>query len=760
MSNNEKQTRPHQTSTSKFGPTTFAGKLPTLAVPSSKSPSTSRSPSQARQVGKSNATAGQTDVSNDKATASLIRRVLCPQPGGYGSDQRERGTPRPLEELLPPLTSSNEVDLQLYALIAIIIKEFIYAWYSRITPDHTFTEEVIQIIAHCTRALEQRLRQIDVDALVLDEIPALIEAHIVAYRTARQNAHLNGSASYLHTIYHTLNPHPAISPVPDASDPTTIAEQQKRETVYRQLFAQAVLAVLLPTEDLENVCLRTLVGDILADMILGELVSDKASEGAFVWEILTRLITAINQNSRKHETADHIQTNVQKSRLERFGLLGPTDGSYPSDSSGANQLNLSMLLWRMLQYCCLTFVTIRFVLVGLFRVASSSLPESSHGLPSASPQSSLINPACVPKSLSNSGSVRRPVLQYRIFGMVSQLINVSERMPWLGGILALVQHAMVEGPGRFGDTGAIVDRFLHETIQKRLLTPTFLPVLLLAIRTTLFPLNTKPSQNANISAASSTTSSTLPQAEAGIKSDFGDNGRTGTRIPLAPSPPSTLLPVILQTRSQSQALLTTNKIRRECAASILSLIPHRVALAIFCIPTTNVGSPGTKPLNLESSNVVNGSRTPTAIAEYDVSKGSSSSKLGSPPDPPLSGANFRASQPAHSPHGPSDYSTTANTHHMVTNRKSKDSTVGTHVPTPEFYPSEHEVITGNDNEADEEKDEQEALLSAIEHDILDLFADKYCNKHLMYSIIESVLVKLLPELSEHGVAELMAERGV
>jgi hypothetical protein len=56
--------------------------------------------------------------------------------------------------------------------------------------------------------------------------------------------------------------------------------------------------------------------------------------------------------------------------------------------------------------------------------------------------------------------------------------------------------------------------------------------------------------------------------------------------------------------------------------------------------------------------------------------------------------------------------------------------------------------------------EESLLLSAIENDILDLFADEYCNKHLIYSIIETVLAKLLPELSDRSIAELMEDRGV
>lgn len=43
-------------------------------------------------------------------------------------------------------------------------------------------------------------------------------------------------------------------------------------------------------------------------------------------------------------------------------------------------------------------------------------------------------------------------------------------------------------------------------------------------------------------------------------------------------------------------------------------------------------------------------------------------------------------------------------------------------------------------------------------DVLNTFSDPYCNKHLIYGIIELVLVRLMPELAEKGVEELLAER--
>lgn len=114
------------------------------------------------------------DYLSDKATTAFVRRTLCAQ---HLAD-RGRNTPAPIEELLPPLTSRNDVDLQLYALISVILKEFVQKWYNNITPDETFVAEIVRIIAHCTRNLEQRLRKVDLESLLLDELPDLLIAHI------------------------------------------------------------------------------------------------------------------------------------------------------------------------------------------------------------------------------------------------------------------------------------------------------------------------------------------------------------------------------------------------------------------------------------------------------------------------------------------------------------------------------------------------------------------------------------------------------
>ncbi len=53
--------------------------------------------------------------------------------------------------------------------------------------------------------------------------------------------------------------------------------------------------------------------------------------------------------------------------------------------------------------------------------------------------------------------------------------------------------------------------------------------------------------------------------------------------------------------------------------------------------------------------------------------------------------------------------------------------------------------------------EEEKMVDEIEG-LLMVFSDEYCNKHLLYGVLELILVRLMPELSKMGVQELWDER--
>ncbi|KAL8854865.1 MAG: hypothetical protein Q9221_000371 [Calogaya cf. arnoldii] len=154
----------------KANPTSSSSSIASQIV---KTPQQSRAPSPSGTRQATSTRPSPTPTASEKVNVALIRRVLCPQQTSIADDTW------PIDELLPPLSSSNEVDLQIYTIIAIVVKELVYSWYGKITPDQAFVEEVVRIIAHCTRAVEGRLRKIHLESLLLDEIPDLVEAHVL-----------------------------------------------------------------------------------------------------------------------------------------------------------------------------------------------------------------------------------------------------------------------------------------------------------------------------------------------------------------------------------------------------------------------------------------------------------------------------------------------------------------------------------------------------------------------------------------------------
>ncbi|KAJ4374601.1 hypothetical protein N0V86_007471 [Didymella sp. IMI 355093] len=412
----------------------------------------------------------ETDTTSDKATAAFIRRTLCAHNVLLGNGDKGGTTPRPIDELLPPLTSSNEVDLQLYGIISVIIKEFVQTWYSKITPDHVFVNEVIQVIAHCTRAVEQRLRKVDLEGLLLDEIPGLLEEHLIAFRLAKRQASSPQSlVSDPRLIYHTLYPHPALCPVPVDAVPSTYVEQRESESAWRQLIIQGVLAVLLPTDDLKNGCLRSLVAEIFAEMILGNGISGKACEGWLLWEAIGRIADILQTDPGQDDdlSSDDGAAVEDLSRLERFGLL-PSPAEEQSGSTSvpvadakrhrAASMSASGLFWMVTQYAFLAFTALRAFILTI--AAASSLPSRAFAggpIPMEENHQSLSSEV-ESQASTHLLDVKRPIVSMKLWSCAAQFVELDVRMPWLTGFTSMLHCGALFGPGRVGDTDGVLDR--------------------------------------------------------------------------------------------------------------------------------------------------------------------------------------------------------------------------------------------------------------------------------------------------------------
>ncbi|PNP57887.1 hypothetical protein THARTR1_02045 [Trichoderma harzianum] len=362
------------------------------------------------------------DPLSDRATLNLIRRTLCPQ---HLADKGRDAQPA-IQDLLPPLTSRNDVDLQLYAFLAIIMREFVQSWYSKITADETFVPEILRIIAHCTTALEQRFGKLD------------LETRRVAFRSALPSSVDTDPRE----VYHSISPLPFLSPVPRLDDNTAVELQRENEATYRQLLVQGVLAILLPTEDLENPCLTALVEQIFSELIIGNVIAGKASQPWLLYEAIC--ITARSLGERKDRTKARIVSG--KDRPSDLGQDAAKSQKWTAQGVFVLIIHLGILLFNALR-----------LMAGTLADSISLPPRTALHLDEEAAEDAHNDKQPPPSTDTNLG-VKVPVLRFKLWACFGNLIELEERKPWLGGFISLLQTAAIDGPWRIAGLNGPLDR--------------------------------------------------------------------------------------------------------------------------------------------------------------------------------------------------------------------------------------------------------------------------------------------------------------
>lgn len=272
-----------------------------------------------------------------------------------------------------------------------------------------------------------------------------------------------------------------------------------------------------------------------------------------------------------------------------------------------------------------------------------------------------------------------------------------------------------------------------------MLTPTLLPNLLLATRTALFPANARPSQAVNIgpsnprSVQTSSQKALVPALGTPITEGVRGAQSLGKNDPRPggnssdPTAPESLASVAVEVPSLDKSTETEKQarpsqteiaaIKRRCAASLVALIPRTVARTFFGV------SSSASPLPYSGDGTCSTNNSPSLATT-------------SPPSIGTDGSWPQGADPLS--HSPSATSTRPDV---------GSGYVPADPPRTDEQPMEIDLETLD-------------LISAVETDLLDVFSDEYCNKHLVYSIIEVVLAKVLPEMAERSVEDLMEDRGV
>ena len=231
------------------------------------------------------------------------------------------------------------------------------------------------------------------------------------------------------------------------------------------MLAQSILAVLLPAEDCQNACLFALVGDVLADLVLGTLVSDRLCQSTFIYESIQRLAEAMQPQLRAEPWIFEGVQDSENDRLERFGLL-TAQKKLALDARAEQQSKISNRFWAFVQYAYVAFDLLRGLILSL--ASSTALPNrvNARTAPSGRKPEYLPNQPLTKdqdgqehsEEVSRTTNIK-PILSFEMWATIQSLFCLDQRMPWLCGLGSLLKHFLLtDSYGAFGDTNSRLDR--------------------------------------------------------------------------------------------------------------------------------------------------------------------------------------------------------------------------------------------------------------------------------------------------------------
>lgn len=268
-------------------PTSYSRLFPPLASRSARRPVISKSAKQ------------------QSGTEHLIRQVFLPKES-HQLDWRDK---------LPLLTSSDQVNIEIYAFFGLICRQFIQAWYYKIVDDPAFIYDISAVLAHVTRQIEERVVQIDMFELALDELPTIIEAYIKDVRMvhARYKSSLLPADS-IESAFHAIRPHPALGSAED-------------ERAFLQMLSRGLVVSLLDQASLNSPLAVSLISSIICDIGLKNAV-EKLSEPWMLYEIFTKVLNILCPPKPTEEEKPEVKAFTATASVTSGGLTTQAGALY------------------------------------------------------------------------------------------------------------------------------------------------------------------------------------------------------------------------------------------------------------------------------------------------------------------------------------------------------------------------------------------------------------------------------------------------
>ncbi|RGP64646.1 hypothetical protein FLONG3_9476, partial [Fusarium longipes] len=210
-----------------------------------------------------------------------------------------------------------------------------------------------------------------------------------------------------------------------------------------------ILAILLPTEDLENPCLTSLVEQIFSELIIGNIIANKASQPWMLYEGICITAKVLRQKKDQGPTPAGTPKESFEPKLEVKGRRTW------SVRSSVRSFFLGVIQLGMIVVASLRFITTALVMASSLPTRTTPLDEKE-ALPDKDKHSGISS------SPESSDYIKAPILSCRLWTCLGNLLELSLRMPWLDGLLSLLQYGAVNGPGRIAGHDGPVDSELSE----------------------------------------------------------------------------------------------------------------------------------------------------------------------------------------------------------------------------------------------------------------------------------------------------------
>lgn len=247
------------------------------------------------------------------------------------------------------LTGSNEVDSQLEAILAFLIRDYFHSWYDKLSNDQELAHEVQIALHKVIVALTNRARELDWLPYLTTELVNDCATHIRLYRQAKYMKLKNESTS-LEDLFFDLE----LKLEKNLQCRDQICMDCVQEKYYLQHVAEVILYLVIPSEEFHCHVLRYLVRDILVNTILVPIIN-LLSDPDYINLTILWLCDDIQIPSDVFLTAVQISDSISELQytndllIEEIAILRSKDAGGNDESAIKAQLNSLLYLSQIVQ---------------------------------------------------------------------------------------------------------------------------------------------------------------------------------------------------------------------------------------------------------------------------------------------------------------------------------------------------------------------------------------------------------------------------